>query len=238
MKSLSNQNKYESQKCIWMTAGVIEYKLCNNSFNCETCHLDSVFRVTKPEGIKEKYSQGIPDENYIHYIIRRIKSVPYTDCYLNLENQFVLRNIFRKTYYLGLNQIMNLLIDENTQIEFINTEQIVKKGDDFIFLKGKWGNKIIKSPLNFTILGSVNKIIKDTSWCCLVEIEDESFEDAIQSKHTYRHYNNELISLLAKSDLSSVAGVTLNDGGKMLTSIPEIIGADEYNNILALLFQY
>jgi glycine cleavage system H lipoate-binding protein len=33
-------------KCIWMEAGVIDYKLCNNYFNCHTCSFDRAMRET------------------------------------------------------------------------------------------------------------------------------------------------------------------------------------------------
>lgn len=41
------------RKCIWMTAGVISYKLCPIDFNCEECEFDAAMlrqnkRVDKP----------------------------------------------------------------------------------------------------------------------------------------------------------------------------------------------
>ena len=30
--------------CIWMTAGVISYKLCPFNFDCENCDFDSIMR--------------------------------------------------------------------------------------------------------------------------------------------------------------------------------------------------
>ena len=34
------------ERCIWMEAGVIDYKLCNNYFNCHTCAFDKAMKET------------------------------------------------------------------------------------------------------------------------------------------------------------------------------------------------
>jgi glycine cleavage system H lipoate-binding protein len=34
------------EKCIWMEAGVIDYKLCNNYYNCHTCSFDKAMKET------------------------------------------------------------------------------------------------------------------------------------------------------------------------------------------------
>ena len=46
---MNNKNKfkntyYESMKCIWMASQVVEYKLCDNNFDCENCPFDKVMR--------------------------------------------------------------------------------------------------------------------------------------------------------------------------------------------------
>ncbi|MEI6127990.1 MAG: hypothetical protein WCQ99_15695, partial [Pseudomonadota bacterium] len=34
----------EEKKCIWMTTGLISYKLCTRDFRCEECIFDQVMR--------------------------------------------------------------------------------------------------------------------------------------------------------------------------------------------------
>jgi glycine cleavage system H lipoate-binding protein len=34
------------EKCIWMEAGIIDYKLCNNYYNCHTCSFDKAMKTT------------------------------------------------------------------------------------------------------------------------------------------------------------------------------------------------
>ena len=46
---MSNENvhistNYEKLKCIWMASQVLDYKLCDNKFDCENCQFDKVMR--------------------------------------------------------------------------------------------------------------------------------------------------------------------------------------------------
>jgi glycine cleavage system H lipoate-binding protein len=43
------------KKCVWMEAGVVSYKLCDNNFDCPTCSYDHAMQ-TKVERDKEKVS--------------------------------------------------------------------------------------------------------------------------------------------------------------------------------------
>jgi hypothetical protein len=35
-------------KCVWMLAGVVDYKLCDRQYDCEHCPLDSALRERAP----------------------------------------------------------------------------------------------------------------------------------------------------------------------------------------------
>lgn len=39
----------EAEACIWMTAGLLTYKLCDRNFDCERCPLDAALRRASPE---------------------------------------------------------------------------------------------------------------------------------------------------------------------------------------------
>ncbi len=46
------------EKCIWMEAGVIDYKLCNNYYNCHTCSFDKAMKETADQNAKARL-QGL-----------------------------------------------------------------------------------------------------------------------------------------------------------------------------------
>src|SRR5512140_1095357 len=50
MESSNTSNKYpvvppNEQKCVWMTAGILSYQLCERQFDCDHCPLDSALRT-------------------------------------------------------------------------------------------------------------------------------------------------------------------------------------------------
>jgi len=42
------------EKCIWMEAGVIDYKLCNHSYNCHTCPFDRAMKETADRNVQAR----------------------------------------------------------------------------------------------------------------------------------------------------------------------------------------
>ena len=45
---LHSKSSHNAEPCIWMTAGLLTYKLCDRSFDCERCPLDAAFRPESP----------------------------------------------------------------------------------------------------------------------------------------------------------------------------------------------
>ncbi len=41
-------------RCIWMEAGVLDYKLCNNNYNCHTCAFDKAMKETADQNIQAR----------------------------------------------------------------------------------------------------------------------------------------------------------------------------------------
>jgi glycine cleavage system H lipoate-binding protein len=44
------------EQCIWMEAAVIDYKLCNNHYNCHTCSFDKAMKATADKNVLARLS--------------------------------------------------------------------------------------------------------------------------------------------------------------------------------------
>ncbi len=44
LRSGSQVTQSEDRRCVWMTAGIVSYYLCDRDFDCENCHLDMAMR--------------------------------------------------------------------------------------------------------------------------------------------------------------------------------------------------
>lgn len=74
-------NKYEMLKCIWMTSGVIDYKLCDNNFDCENCPFDKVIRNL----CDENETQFIGIVNDAKTIFNKLQSIKYDNNIIYLK---------------------------------------------------------------------------------------------------------------------------------------------------------
>jgi glycine cleavage system H lipoate-binding protein len=56
------------EKCIWMEAGVIDYKLCNNYYNCHTCAFDKAMKETSEHNAETRRLGLMADGNKSHIV--------------------------------------------------------------------------------------------------------------------------------------------------------------------------
>jgi len=240
MKTQVKNMSFEKQQCIWMSNGILEYKLCDRNFECENCHIDMGMRHSGLTEDVDKNSPGFqqmePDV-YIQHLLHRLNGIHYSQNFLNLKNQITARNIFDTSFYIGLNPIVNMLLDKETEVNLINNNQTISAGDEFLCLNGSWGRLIIDSPISFRMLGKITDSgITQNNWICLAEIEQKDFTDSIFSEHSFKRMKNEISRIFNQKDLSSVVGQTMNDGGVYLTKISDILGHEDFQVVLKKLF--
>ncbi|MHC1739038.1 MAG: hypothetical protein AB9882_13615 [Ignavibacteriaceae bacterium] len=240
MKILNKEKSFDTQKCIWMSNGLLDYKLCDRNFDCENCKLDIAMRNAAPSDLQEKTENGVRSmepEFYIQHLLHRLSDVNYSQNFLSLKNQILARNVFDSSYYFGLSPLVNLLIDKDSQIDLINNNQNIYAGDELLCISGNWGRIFIDSPITFRMLGKINdsKITKN-NWFCLAEIEEQDIKDSLLTEHSFKRVKYEIARLLKQRDLSSIVGHTMNDGGTYLNRISDILGMDDFQVILKKLF--
>ena len=240
MKNLNKDRSFETQKCIWMSNGLLDYKLCDRNFNCENCSLDIAMRNAATSDVLEKPDSGIRSmepEFYIQHLLHRLSDVDYSPNFLNMKNQILARNVFSSSYYLGLTPLVNLLIDKDSQIDQVNNNQNINAGDELLCISGNWGRILIDSPIAFRMLGKINdsKITKN-NWFCLAEIDEQDIKESVLTEHSFKSVKFEIARILKQRDLSSIVGHTMNDGGTYLNRISDILGMEDFQVILKKLF--
>jgi glycine cleavage system H lipoate-binding protein len=56
------------ERCIWMEAGVIDFKLCNNHFNCHTCSFDRAMKETADKNVMARMDGRVAVGKKAHII--------------------------------------------------------------------------------------------------------------------------------------------------------------------------
>lgn len=238
-----SKNKYfelvnfDSMKCIWMSSNIIDYKLCDKNFDCDECAFDKIMRNINPEN---KAAGSNKDEFLQQGIIRKkaetLKSIKYSKEYHYLNNSIVLKKLFGKTYYLGLDRSAYLFLDNMTGYEFLNSGPEVKKGEAILRLRGDWGEMKVLSPVDFFIVDKLNykvEDIKEKIWLCLIEAEDYEINNSEFAGKEYECILDHLMLKLYEFDNKfSFLGTRMNDGGKEVKFLYQAIGTQKFIELL------
>jgi hypothetical protein len=231
---------YENLKCIWMSSGLVDYKLCDRNFDCDNCSYYSAMRnVSQLHNTKPNV-----EDSRIEKIIQKLindlgKEELKKDC-IYLNNHLMVKNLFANTYYIGFSPLANYLLDNCNLIEHCSQEEKIGKGYKIIRLHGEWGSIDIASPMNFSYLGKISnqEILQNSEkWFGLIESTKDDLGRASISGENYMKDILGVTRALTKVKIDySEIGTTMMDGGFEVNYLYQIIGKDNYIEILKKLF--
>ena len=238
----SGVKKYNDYKCIWMPLGIADYKLCDNKFECDTCDF---YKSLNYPGIDLRINSEKQIEYYSDKINSTIKNLELCKKYsstaqLYFKNNIILKKFSNNRFYLGLNPVLLLLIDNIKNRGYINETNVVEKNEAFFSIAGDWGDIKIISPFKFFLICDIKKFpeaIYDSRWIGFIETDIDSIEDAILSKEQYENSISNINLKLSEflSTFRSI-GETMMDGGDKIEYLYQIVGKDKYMEILKSLF--
>ena len=237
----SEPANYDSMKCIWMSSNTVEYKLCDKNFDCDNCVFDKIMRNINP-GASGAGSAADDDsgKNIIQRKIDMLKLINYSPGYYYLKNSVVLKKLFDRTYYLGLDKSAYLFLDNLKEYEFQSTGSGIKKDKPLLKLWGEWGEADVLSPVSFLIVDKLKHNINDfrvNSWLSLVEADSDEIERYRLSEDEYMQKMEGLsVKLKEFEDEYSFLGERMNDGGIKVKFLYQVTGVKKYRQFLDSLF--
>ncbi len=226
------QKSYENLKCIWMSSGVVEYKLCDKEFECEKCSFDKV--------IRNKLSNNNLQLDVLNQVIDSINKEVYDNRYFYLANLMYLKKLFDTKYYIGFSPLIIFLFDDINVVSLCKRNKRVNKGDMMIGLEGLWGNIEIKSPINFTCLGQFelkSKMSSEANWFGMIDLLHDDLEKEKIEEIQFNKIKSLLVTTVSNyKNQANKIGETMLDGGKALTKIHQRIGKENYIRLLSEFF--
>ena len=234
MKSENEEkkNNYEKLKCIWMASNVIEYKLCDNQFDCEKCLFDKVMRNLLNEN--ELRSAGI--SNVVNIISDKLQSIEYDNKIIYLKNNFIAKEICSNTFYLGINPVLICFLDSLSSFILFGCGENIFTGQQLIQIFGPWGEFSLLAPKNFLIydkVGDSNDIPWKSQWLAIVGCDFQDIKKGSLSKEEWGRTHSRAIDIIEeiKSKVPKV-GDTMHDGGTQIKSLHQLLGNKKYLAIL------
>lgn len=230
-----NKNSYEKLKCIWMASQVIEYKLCDNNFDCENCLFDKAMKNFMNRA-EDKYSVSL---GVVGDITRKLTEIEYDDKILYLENNLIAKNICNDTFYFGLNPILECFLDSGSSVNVNVKSQIINKEEKIIDILGNWGSVCISSPADFIIYDRFpiekNDLLKP-KWQAIIGDVNGQISNRKSSRREWENSYKKAICMLEDIRHNEPAiGETMKDGGMMIKFLHQLIGNKKYVELLRLL---
>lgn len=234
--------EYDSMQCIWMQSNVVKYKLCDFAFDCDNCLFDKVMRNRKNE-INEflrNPTKNESEKDVVSSAIEKIKATGYSKKLIYLKNSLILKKLFHDTYYLGVNPIAYVLIDQISAYNYCRDNTDKKAGEPLVQFTGDWGSISVPSPLNFNCLGRLKPELNDlqlNSWFSLIETDEEDITSASITEDEFNRSREDAIEIISNSQrIFPSVGMTLNDGGDKVRFLYQAIGQLNYYTLIRRLF--
>jgi glycine cleavage system H lipoate-binding protein len=233
-------------RCVWMTAGILTYKLCDHDFECDDCPLNAALR-----GHSDRFhTSGSGD---ISPSSAAVENRELRDGYLYTRNHCWAKKVTDSLIRVGLEPRLSHALLTPKAFVLPSDGQRIQRRQTCLWIVIEGGTLPFESPCAGVIRTVNRQLISyphllqlqpfDLGWFFELEL-DEPFQESVD------FLNFEEAGLSYASDqsrfrmmLSSTlrvgsprVGMTLADGGQPLQNIADVIGPGKYFSVLRKAF--
>lgn len=231
-EKVSISNSYEKLKCIWMASQVIEYKLCDNQFDCENCRFDKVMRNL----LNEKETQNTDLSNIANTISSKLRGIKYDNKIIYLKNNLIAKEICKDTFYLGINPILISFLDSVSSLSVSESRKNILTDQPVIQILGEWGSVSLSAPMNFMIYDLLDfpiETLLEFQWVAIIGAVNQEISNGKLYQEEWQTMHEKALTTIEeiKSHLPQV-GNTMMDGGIQIKFLHQLVGKKRYVNIL------
>jgi hypothetical protein len=212
-----------------MASQVLDYKLCDNQFDCENCQFDKVMRNL----LNEKETQNT---DIVNTISNKLQSIKYDHKIIYLKNNLIAKKICNDTFYLGINPILISFLDTVSFLSVYESKKNILTDQQVIQILGEWGNISLSAPMNFMIYDLLDFPI-DTlltfQWVAIIgAVDQEISKGKIYQEEWNTTYEKALRTIEEIKSHVPQVGNTMMDGGTQIKFLHQLVGKKRYINIL------
>ncbi len=225
----------DESRCVWMTAGVLLYRLCDREFRCEECPLDLAIRRQVQAPVAST------DAPRAH-----LQPVLMEDCRYS-RNHFWTLNAAPRLLRVGIEPGFARAIGNPKAIVLPSRGQTVHLGQTCAWIVMTGGTLPLEAPVGGSVR-TTNALLTqsphllhqspfDKGWLYEVVVDEAKLAEADLVTHDciagrYAEDESRFQASLAgmlRNDQSAV-GLTFADGGQRLESISDLVGPTKYFN--------
>ncbi len=234
-------------KCVWMTAGILSYQLCERRFDCEHCPLDAAMRThfargeapgasaspaPEPSGLAadRRYSRG-------HCWVKRGRAA----------------GTAAALHRVGIEPGLAAALLMPRAVVPPAVDETVRRAQAHLWIVSEGGTFALPAPLEGTVRAvnprlaerpsSVSTSPLEDGWLYDLEVPDDSAQlktllDATSAEREYGEDLRRFQSGLARAlrDTSADVGAALADGGAPLDNVAQMLGVTRYFDLLCRVY--
>jgi len=262
MKNLSTNSiiPEDELRCVWMDAGVAEYKLCDKEFLCETCtynlnvtqqHKEKTGQQAQFEALPPMNSRAMTAEVLFNTILKKrldhLRTIPIPQDRTYSRGQFWIQQNATGVYRIGINHILANFFQPILSIVISKAPVNIHRHDPFCWIILPGGTITLRSPIDAIItrfnpaLQQIPSLLSaapfNDGWIMEITAKSKglnSFASSTDSQRLAKQtlHNVEHIFKKTFQNLQPSAGTTLFDGGVSLGTIESILGPTSYREVV------
>jgi len=232
--------------CIWMQAGVIDFKLCDFNNSCETCPFDAIMRNktmladTTASSIKNNQQES----DGLRYLFNPLASLTVDEHVYYGEKHWYFERLSENKALVGFDQVTLSIFPTFTDI-IISEEQRIHKGQAVCWFVSEFGTMCLPAPISGKIVKINNSFLNDREtgktriWLFIIKTDNLPDELSNYKKGSeaidYLKANQQEFSALFEKKLKQIQpalGATLQDGGETIQSPEKIFGSKKYFTLI------
>jgi glycine cleavage system H protein len=262
MKNQSTRSVIPSGElqCVWMEAGVSEFKLCDQEFRCESCEFNTTVtqqRLSNTQSSNQQHShvplgsRAMTADSYFSQTLKtnienlRTASIPDNRMYS--RSHFWIQQHESGGYRIGIDHILANFFRPILSIVISKAPLAMHRHDPFCWIILPGGAITLRSPLDATIsrfnpaLHHKPNLLStepfDEGWIMEITTKPKSLNTFTSPLNTQQHMertlrNVEHVFTQAYRHLHPPTGTTLFDGGVGVDNIESILGSKIYLEVV------
>ena len=145
-------------RCIWMTAGVVSYKLCPYNYDCEHCDFDRAMQLQykrKREPVQNKRERRYSTKEFTSkdaaaFFTFSVGNLP-EDYYFHLAHVWV-RTRGKYDWQIGIDQLLSYILPPPIGLELYNNKKELVQNEVFGKIFTTAGTVFLTTPLSGKII--------------------------------------------------------------------------------------
>lgn len=249
-----------SEHCVWVSAGVLNNKLCDRNFDCEHCPLDAALRddasVCSENGASLSVTtMQFPDWEQLSEDVQRVlaplRSIPLcTDARYSARHAWV-RLLPSGLMRIGVDAFAAAMLPDDAQLITVAHNTVLREGEALGWVYA-WNKTLpLPAPVSGVVTCRGNDCLRtvkelrhnpyrDGSLLTLTPTVGAIATARVYPSSTHRkrieRHCRKLTGRILRALSPPEVGLCLNDGGAPVASLPEMFGDDRYWGILKHFF--